>query len=65
MNELHVSGKEADRTVLVAAWRAVFEISFDRKSYLRKLTANLMMTASIELYLYKTIAVGVGKNSVA
>jgi hypothetical protein len=47
MHELHVSGKKADRAVLIAAWRAVFEISFDRKSYLRELTANLMMTTCI------------------
>jgi hypothetical protein len=65
MHELHISGKETDRTVLVAAWRAVFEISFDRKPYLRKLTTNLMMTACVELYLYKAIAVGMGKNPVA
>jgi hypothetical protein len=47
MNELHVSGKEADRAVLVAAWRAVFEITFDRKSYLRKLTTDLMMATCV------------------
>jgi hypothetical protein len=30
MHELHISGKKADRAILVAAWRTVFEITFDR-----------------------------------
>ena len=55
MNKLHPARMQTNTSIRIRAGESVFQITLNGTSHLRQLTAYLMMTTSVKIYLQKKI----------